>query len=84
MRLMDLREFSETYYSDRSRPSFDRLRRLAAAGDIRGAQLQGKRWFVDVDQFENGEVDGMVKRILQAPPPAQSKSKTRSKSRRFR
>ena len=42
----------------------DRLYRLADAGEIRGATRQGKRWFVDMDQFQHDDADALVKKIL--------------------
>ncbi|HNP65493.1 MAG TPA: hypothetical protein PKH39_16290 [Woeseiaceae bacterium] len=65
MRLATLGEYREDYYTPKSRPSMDRLRRLASNGDI-PAVRQGKRWFVDIDKVENDDADELFERILRA------------------
>ena len=51
MKLASLREFGETYYTEKSRPSPARLRRMAERGDIPAIRV-GTRWFVDIERFE--------------------------------
>ncbi len=63
MKLASLKEYAESYYTPGSRPSMERLRRLASRGDI-PAVRQGSRWFIDIDKVEHDDVDALVEKIL--------------------
>ena len=65
MKLVSLKEYAENYYTASSRPSIQRLRRLASRGDI-PAVRQGNRWFVDIDKIEHDDVDALVEKILRS------------------
>ncbi len=67
MKLASLREFGEITYTDRSRPSPDRLRRMAERGDI-PAVRQGSRWFVDLDKLKESDstADAYYRKIMTA------------------
>ena len=67
MKLASLREYSEITYTDRSRPSPARLRRMAERGDI-PAVRQGSRWFVDMDKLEETDstADAYFRKIMSA------------------
>ena len=64
MKLASLREYAETYYTPKSRPSMPRLRRMAERGDI-PAVRQGSRWFVDIHQLDEADPDVLLRRILE-------------------
>ena len=51
MRLMNIDEYAETYYTEQSRPSRRTIIRLINEGTLPGKKL-GRNYYIDVDALE--------------------------------
>ena len=68
MKLASLREYAETYYTEKSRPTLQTLRRMAERGDFPAIRV-GTRWFVDIERFEadhESTADQYYRKIMSA------------------
>lgn len=57
MKLMSLKEFRETAYSDQSAPTVEYLRKMVQVGDLPGFRDHNGRYWVDYEAFAR-KIDG--------------------------
>lgn len=65
MKLIDVHEFLDTYYSERSRPSARTVRNWCEKQQLPARQIGGK-WFIDQEAFEADEDEELINKVLNA------------------
>lgn len=63
MRLIDVHEFLDTYYSQRSRPSARTVRTWCEKRQLPARHIGGK-WFIDQEAFEADEDQELIDKVL--------------------
>ncbi len=64
MKLMSIKEYRETRYTEYSRPSERQIIKLIREGDLPGTK-QGKFYYVDIDKEEKQTGNPLVDAVLQ-------------------
>lgn len=64
MKLMGIKEYRETRYTENSRPSEKQIIKLIREGELPGVK-QGKFYYIDVDKETNQTGDPLVDAVLQ-------------------
>lgn len=63
MQLVSIQQFREKYFEPASRPSVNTIRKWIDEDEIEGGRRIGKKYYVDCDQWEDGE-DTLVNSVL--------------------
>lgn len=72
MRRASLKEFRELVYTPRSAPAMSTLRARIDAGKIPGGGIEGGRYYVDLDVFDNAtnlsaDLEAQRQQLMKSP-----------------